>query len=130
MRKMFGEAITMSEGVCRAPCSVYNSCGQCPPCCEPVLPAQVNKARLTWQYCLWPGQPVSIIHGLQAQNTTGATPLHDAASRGHSQVVRVLLLAGARAEATDQVRRHSTTLGCRYGKPFLSCFESQSSLAA
>ena len=43
---------------------------------------------------------------MQAQNTTGATPLHDAASRGHSQVVRVLLLAGARAEPTDQVGAH------------------------
>ncbi len=45
-------------------------------------------------------------HGMQAENTTGASPLHDAASRGHSQVVRVLLLAGARAEATDQVGPH------------------------
>ena len=44
---MTGEAIIIAEGVCRATCSVFNSCGKCQPCCEPALPVYVNKACLT-----------------------------------------------------------------------------------
>jgi ankyrin repeat protein len=49
-------------------------------------------------------------HGLAAQR--GLTPLHAAADKGHTEVVRQLLAAGAAVDATTEVRN---LFLCLYG---------------